>query len=109
MGQCVNPRATEFMEKLNAERGWNLVGGHKSREFMIPSGRTAAGKYYFDGFDKDRMIIFEYDEPHHESKNGKELDLLKEEQLKLVLKSYNLTATLVRYSEKYNKFTEKQI
>jgi len=105
----INHKATEFMNKLNLERGWDLIGGSRSKEFSIRSRRTLTGRFYFDGFDKERMIFFEYDEPSHEYSERKENDIEKELRLIEYLKDNKLEGTLVRYNEKRNILTEKKI
>ena len=58
-----NPKACNFIDKLNEERGWNLRHAMNGGEIQI------AG-FFMDGYDKTQNIIFEYDEPHHYRSDG---------------------------------------
>ena len=51
--------ACEFIDKLNKERGWNL-------QHALNGGEVELYGYFVDGYDKERNIIFEYDEPNHD-------------------------------------------
>lgn len=55
-----NDNIFNYIKELNAKNGWNLIGGNS--ELAIPSKVTAGGYYRFDGFDRERCIIFEYDD-----------------------------------------------
>jgi predicted RNA-binding Zn-ribbon protein involved in translation (DUF1610 family) len=53
-----NKNACEFIDKLNKERGWNLQHALNGGEYSIDG-------YSLDGYDKEKNIAFEYDEPRH--------------------------------------------
>lgn len=59
-GQVIsfNKEACEFINKLNAEKNWNLQHAMNGGEYQV-------GPYYLDGYDKDKNIAFEYNEPAH--------------------------------------------
>jgi ssDNA-binding Zn-finger/Zn-ribbon topoisomerase 1 len=54
----INPKACEFLNDLNSKNGWNLIHGGNGGEQLICG-------YWVDGYDKERNIIVEYDEPYH--------------------------------------------
>jgi hypothetical protein len=96
-----NPnRVIEFIQVLNEQNGWNLVGGTRSKEFHIRSITSSQGKYYFDGADLERLIFFEYDDLSHTySSFTKQRDVNKQIALQQVLRQHKRTGTLVRYDE----------
>jgi hypothetical protein len=96
-----NPkRVIEFIQVLNEQNGWNLVGGTRSKEFHIRSITSSQGKYYFDGVDLEKLIFFEYDDSSHKySSFTKQRDVDKQTALQQVLKQHKRIGTLVRYDE----------
>ena len=54
----INPKACEFIEQLNTSNGWNLKHARNGGEQMICG-------YWLDGYDKEKNIVFEYDESFH--------------------------------------------
>lgn len=53
-----NEEACKYLDKLNKEKGWNLQHALNGGEYLI------AG-YFVDGYDADKNIVVEYDEPFH--------------------------------------------
>ena len=53
-----NPKACEFINKLNKEKGWNL-------QHAMNGGEIEVRGYYIDGYDKENNIVVEYDERRH--------------------------------------------
>jgi hypothetical protein len=98
-----------YIQKLNKEKGWQLVGGNQ--EFSIPSGLTPAGKFRFDGCDIQRHIFFEYnDNYHYTTKEYKQRDALKKQRLKEYLSENHLMpATYVVYNAVTNQLTKEII
>lgn len=90
-----NPKACEFIDKLNEERGWNL-------QHALNGGEIELYGYFVDGYDKERNIIFEYDEHNHERRDRKQKDLIRQENL---LKNI-VPSLFIRYNEKKNKIYE---
>jgi len=84
-----NPKACEFIDKLNKERGWNLHHALNGGEYQVIG-------YSLDGYDKERNIIFEYDESYHNKKSIKEKDILRQKRLIGKLKP----TMFLRYNEK---------
>ena len=51
-------KACQYIDKLNKERNWNL-------QHALNGGELTCLGYWLDGYDKERNIVFEYDEPKH--------------------------------------------
>ena len=96
-------RVKSFINLLNEVYGWELVGGHKSKEFFISSTVNARGKFYFDGFDNKRLIFFEFDDLSHTySPDIRQRDKIKTEALQKVVQSCNRKGMLIRFDEVKN-------
>ena len=92
-----NPRACEFIDKLNKEKGWNLQHAENGGEIELYG-------YLVDGYDKERNIIFEYDEKKHYRADGNlnNRDIYRQN---LIIKKYNPTM-FIRYNEYENKLKD---
>lgn len=87
-----NPIACQFIDRLNQSNGWSL-------RHALNGGEEELYGYFIDGYDKERNIIFEYDEIHHERRDRKEKDRIKQERL---IREIHPT-DFIRYNEKENK------
>lgn len=90
-----NPRACEFIDKLNKEKGWKL-------QHALNGGEVKISWYSVDGYDRERNIVFEYDEKSHNSYRYKQNDLLRQ---KRIIEKVN-PLLFIRYDEKNNKLYE---
>lgn len=84
-------KGCEFINRLNETKGWNLQHAENGGEFSV-SG------YYIDGYDKERNIAFEYDEPKHYEDTT--LNILKKKDIErqnLIIEK--LGCKLYRYNE----------
>ena len=72
-----NPKACEFFDKLNAERGWRLV-------HALNGGEQRVGRYSLDAYDSTLNIVVEYDERKHHYHFGErsESDIKREQIIK---------------------------
>jgi hypothetical protein len=91
-----NEAACEYLDSLSKERGWNLQHAMNGGEFYIKE----LG-YWVDGYDADRNIVVEYDEPAHDSPTQKERDMIR--QFKII---NHLNCRFYRYNEKKQMLTE---
>ena len=92
MSPGFNPRACQFIEEYGKQHGYNFQHAMNGGEFHIEE----LG-YWVDGYDKEKNVVFEYDEPHHNIKQEKN-DLQRMNEIKNHLK-----CTFIRYNEKTKK------
>ena len=87
-----NINACQYIDKLNEEKGWHL-------QHALNGGEIEVGGYFLDGYDKEKNIVFEYDETNHYSDvyNNvlKEKDVKRQKFLKT-----KLNCEFYRYNEK---------
>lgn len=76
-----NPKACEYFDKLNEEKGWNL-------QHALNGGEISVIGYSLDAYDKERNIVIEYDEPIHYHITGelKDKDLQRQKNIISFLK-----------------------
>lgn len=55
---CFNPRVCHFIDNLNYSLGFNF-------QHALNGGEVEVVGYSLDGYDKEKNIVFEYDEPWH--------------------------------------------
>lgn len=95
-----NPNACVFMDRLNEERGWNLIHALNGGEKMVEG-------FFLDGYDEQRKIAFEYDEPKHHTLAQQKRDSIKRN----VIVKYLSPMEFWRYDEKnktlYNSLEAK--
>lgn len=53
-----NVKACKYIDSINEEKGWNLQHAENGGEIRVV-------RYFPDGYDEERNIVFEYDEPYH--------------------------------------------
>lgn len=61
LGNCqarYNKNSISYINGLNSKFGWNLQHAENGGEIRVLG-------YFIDGYDKERNIVFEYDEPYH--------------------------------------------
>lgn len=86
-----NTVACEFINKWGKENGYDF-------RHALNGGEVTFKRYAVDGYDKNKGVIFEYDEPLHETIGRKKKDLVRLEKLVEVS-----NCRVLRYSEKYNR------
>ena len=95
-----NLNACKFINELNKKFGWNLQHAKNGGEIEI-SG------YCVDGYDKDKNIVFEYDERHHNGPKRKQKDINRQQIIMEKIKP----SMFIRYDEKndrlYDTLTNK--
>lgn len=90
-----NKRACEYFDMLNVERGWTIQHGENGGEYYVKE----LG-YWMDGYDKERNIVIEYDEPRHYTVNGQ----LKEKDVRRMHEIIDhLKCSFYRYDEKNSR------
>ena len=83
-----NPKACEYFNKINREKGWNL-------QHRLNGGEIIVGGYFLDTYDKQRNIVVEYDENYHSRPNQIKKDLYRMNEIK-----NHLQCKFYRYNEK---------
>jgi hypothetical protein len=92
-----NEIACKFIDMLNEKNNWNLkhAKNNNAEEMIL--------WYYPDGYDKERNIVFEYDEPHHYYKDGS----LKNKDIKRQMEIIkHINCKFIRYNERDKKLYE---
>ena len=87
-----NKTACLFIEDYGKQHGYVF-------QHALNGGEVWLDGFCMDGYDKQKQIAFEYDEPRHEHGKCKFLDLGRTKKL---FQSGNVTE-IIRYSQKYNK------
>jgi hypothetical protein len=87
-----NKNACLFIEQINRKFNWNLQHAENGGEKIIDG-------FFLDGYDDKRNIVFEYDEPKHNTLSQEKRDRIKE---RIVIRKIN-PLKFIRYDERYNK------
>lgn len=99
-GQFYNKIACEFMDIWGKENGYVFEHAMNGKELNVAA-------YWVDGYDKQKNVVFEYDEPNHYYRRNqmklKEKDLIRmkriQEEIECDFIRYNeITKTITRYS-----------
>jgi hypothetical protein len=69
-----NKNACNFIDKLNKERGWKL-------QHALNGGEIQICGYSVDGYDKEKNIIFEYDEIQHRYPKRNKKDIYRQDEI----------------------------
>lgn len=84
--------ACQFIDDLNKKMGWKL-------QHALNGGECLICGYFVDGYDKERNIVFEYDEEYHKRcAKQKDKDLIRQ---KRILNDIN-PIMFLRYDKKAN-------
>jgi len=85
-----NPKACKFIDKLNEEKKLNF-------QHALNGGEIELYGYFVDGYDKEKNVVFEYDESHHYDAFGnlKEKDIRRQQR---IIESLN-PSQFMRYNE----------
>lgn len=94
-----NKNACDFMDNYGRTNGYNFQHALNGGEFYIKE----LG-YFVDGYDKEKNVIFEFDEKHHYDINNnlKEKDILRMNSIKQHLNN----CKFIRYNERLNEIKE---
>jgi hypothetical protein len=87
-----NPNACKFIDDFGKKLGYNF-------QHALNGGEVCLCGFPVDGYDKDRNIIFEYDEPHHYNNKRKEKDKYKE---RCIIEKIH-PKQFIRYDERNNR------
>ena len=86
-----NPNACKFIDEIGNKLGYNFQHAANIGEYHIKH----LG-YFVDGYDKDKNVVIEYDEPKHYYKNGK---LRNKDIVRMTEIKNHLNCKFIRYNE----------
>lgn len=89
-------KGCKYIDQLNEKYGWNLQHAENGGEYEFDG-------YFIDGYDKERNIAFEYDEPHH-YENVYENILVERDLYRQNYIIEHLGCEFYRYNEKKRHF-----
>jgi len=87
-----NPKSCCYIDRLNLMIGTNL-------QHALNGGEMELEGYLVDGYDENKNVVFEYDEPHHHQPKNKTKDLVKQKQ---IVENIN-PSLFLRYDERSNR------
>jgi len=87
-----NPRACDFIDSLNYVFGFRF-------QHALNGGEVTIAGYFVDGYDKEKNIVFEYDEPIHHTPSHSNQDIQRQNRIVNSIKP----TMFVRYDEKTNR------
>jgi len=90
-GQFYNKVACEFMNKWGKENGYIFEHAMNGKELKVAA-------YWVDGYDKEKNIVFEYDEPHHYYKR-KQMKLKEKDLIRMKRIQEEIHCDFIRYNE----------
>ena len=88
-----NPHACKFIDEYGKQNGYNF-------QHALNGGEVIVSGHSLDGYDKEKNVIFEYDEPHHYI--GGKLKVKDIIRQKRIIGKIN-PSSFLRYDEKSNK------
>lgn len=87
-----NPTACNFIDDFGKKNGYNF-------QHALNGGEKWMCGFSLDGYDKEKNVIFEYDEMEHEKFKNKIKDV---NRIKKLFENESIKE-VIRYSEKFNK------
>ena len=70
-----NPIACKIIDEYGKENGYNF-------QHALNGGEYSCAGYLVDGYDKEKNVVIEIDEPHHNKPSQKEKDILRQRLIK---------------------------
>lgn len=92
-----NPKACKFIDEIGKKLGYNF-------QHALNGGEIELYGYFVDGYDKEKNIIVEYDEPKHNLPPQIKKDMLRQENLIREIKP----TLFLRYNEEFKKLYDCQ-
>lgn len=87
-----NPKACQFIDEYGKKNGYNF-------QHAMNGGEVIISGYCIDGYDKEKNVVFEYDEINHTYPSVKIKDGIRQKRLIDKIKP----SSFLRYDEKSNK------
>lgn len=90
ISKTYNEGACKFIDEINNKFGYNL-------QHALNGGEVIVSGFSLDGYDKNKNIVFEYDEPKHNKRCQVEKDKIRQE---IILEKLN-PIMFLRFNEEY--------
>lgn len=87
-----NSDACKFIEEFGKKNGYNF-------QHALNGGEINVSGYLLDGYDKEKNVVFEYDEPKHNAPSVIKNDKKREHR---IIKKLN-PSMFIRYDEQHNR------
>lgn len=87
-----NPKACQFIDDFGKQYGYTF-------QHALNGGEISIAGFSLDGYDKEKNIIFEYDEPKHNILSISKRDKIRQD---ILIKKLN-PIMFIRYNEEYKK------
>jgi hypothetical protein len=87
-----NPNACKFIDEYGQQNGYNF-------QHAMNGGEVIVSGYSLDGYDKQKNVVVEYDEPKHNAPSVRKNDRKRENR---IIGKINPMA-FIRYNEQYDK------
>ena len=90
-----NPIACKFIDEYGKKHGYNF-------QHAMNGGEKIIAGYSLDGYDENKNVVFEYDEPKHNCLSVKKNDKIREQRIIEKIKP----VMFIRYNEEFNKLCD---
>ncbi len=87
-----NPNACKFIDDFGSKNGYNF-------QHALNGGEKIIAGYSLDGYDENKNVVFEYDEPKHNAPSVRKNDRLREQRIIEKIKPH----MFIRYNEEFGK------
>jgi predicted nucleic acid-binding Zn-ribbon protein len=87
-----NPNACRFINDFGEKKGYHF-------RHAMNGGEVIVAGYSLDGYDKEKNIVFEYDEPKHDILSIKQKDIIRQKRIIKKISPF----MFIRFNEKHNK------
>lgn len=95
VSKTYNENACKFIDQMNEKFGYKL-------QHALNGGEITVSGFSLDGYDKEKNIVFEYDEPKHNKKCQIEKDKIRQQ---IIIDKLN-PIKFLRFNEEYNKLID---
>lgn len=95
VAKTYNENACKFIDEVNKKFGYNL-------QHALSGGEYQVSGFSLDGYDENKNVIFEYDEPKHNKKSQIKKDKIRQQIIIDKLKP----VSFLRFNEEYKKLVD---
>lgn len=90
-----NKNACEFIDEINKKFGYKL-------QHALNGGEIVISGFSLDGYDNEKNVVFEYDEPKHNKKSQIKKDSVRQN---IIIDKLN-PVIFLRFNEEYNRMVD---